>query len=54
MDEHIDETKGRVKSAAGELTGDERLKTEGKIDKASGKIKKVVNRVADKAKKNNY
>lgn len=51
MTEHIDETKGRIKVAAGELTGNERLKNEGKIDKAGGKIKKAVNRVADKAKR---
>jgi uncharacterized protein YjbJ (UPF0337 family) len=51
MDQDFDEAKGRVKSAAGELTGDERLKTEGKMDKASGKIKKAVNRVTDKAKR---
>jgi uncharacterized protein YjbJ (UPF0337 family) len=51
MGEHFDETKGRVKVAAGELTGNERLKREGQVDKASGKIKKTINRVADKAKR---
>jgi uncharacterized protein YjbJ (UPF0337 family) len=51
MGEHIDETKGRVKIAVGELTGNEKLKNEGRVDKVSGKIKKTIDQVADKAKK---
>jgi len=45
-----DESKGRAKKAAGELTGDDRLKREGDVDKASGQVKKVTDKVADKAK----
>jgi uncharacterized protein YjbJ (UPF0337 family) len=45
-----DETKGRLEKAAGELTGDEKLKREGDVDKASGKVKKATDKVADKAK----
>ena len=45
-----DETKGRLKTAAGELTGDDNLKNEGKVDKASGKTKNAVGGAADKAK----
>jgi uncharacterized protein YjbJ (UPF0337 family) len=45
-----DETKGRVKEAAGDLTGDQDLKDEGKVDRASGKIKDAVGGVAEKAK----
>jgi uncharacterized protein YjbJ (UPF0337 family) len=45
-----DETKGRLKEAAGDLTGDQDLKNEGKVDKASGKTKDAVGSVADKAK----
>ena len=45
-----DESKGRLKKAAGELTGNERLKREGDVDKASGKVKKATDKVADKAK----
>jgi uncharacterized protein YjbJ (UPF0337 family) len=45
-----DETKGRVKKAAGELTGNKGLKREGEIDKASGKVKKATDKVADKAR----
>jgi len=42
MAKEIDEAKGRVKRAAGELTGDEKLKRKGTIDKAAGKAKKAV------------
>ena len=34
-----DETKGRIKQAAGDLTDDKELKREGKIDEAGGKAK---------------
>ena len=34
-----DDAKGRVKEAAGSLTGDDDLKREGKVDKASGAVK---------------
>jgi uncharacterized protein YjbJ (UPF0337 family) len=45
-----DETKGRIKEAGGALTGDNSLKREGKVDKASGKVKDAVGDAADKAK----
>jgi uncharacterized protein YjbJ (UPF0337 family) len=45
-----DEIKGRVKEAAGALTGDEKLKREGKLDQAAGKTKQAVEKVVDKAK----
>jgi uncharacterized protein YjbJ (UPF0337 family) len=45
-----DDVKGRVKEAAGDLTGDQKLKDEGKVDRASGKVKDAVGGVADKAK----
>jgi uncharacterized protein YjbJ (UPF0337 family) len=47
---HPDEAKGRIKKAAGELTGDDELKREGTVDKASGKMKDAVGDMADKAK----
>ena len=34
-----DQVKGRVKNAAGELTGNRELKDEGMIDKLKGKMK---------------
>ena len=46
----VDEGKGRIKEAAGDLTGDEDLQREGKVDKASGTVKDAVGDVADKAK----
>jgi adhesin HecA-like repeat protein len=46
----LDNTKGKVKEAAGDLTGDQSLKNEGKVDKASGSIKDAVGGVADKIK----
>ena len=49
-DGSVDEGKGRLKEAAGELTGDDELKNEGKVDKASGKVKGAVGGAADKLK----
>jgi uncharacterized protein YjbJ (UPF0337 family) len=46
----MDDAKGRGKEALGDLTGDEELKDEGKVDRASGKVKDVVGSVAEKAK----
>jgi uncharacterized protein YjbJ (UPF0337 family) len=45
-----DELKGRVKEAAGALTGDEKLTREGKADQVVGKIKQKVEKVVDKVK----
>jgi uncharacterized protein YjbJ (UPF0337 family) len=45
-----DDAKGRLKEAAGNLTGDDDLKREGKVDKATGAAKDGVEKAADKAK----
>jgi uncharacterized protein YjbJ (UPF0337 family) len=45
-----DDAKGRVKEAAGALTGDDSLKNEGKVDRASGSVKDAVGGAADKVK----
>jgi uncharacterized protein YjbJ (UPF0337 family) len=45
-----DDAKGRVKEAAGDLTGDDDLKREGKVDKATGAVKDGVEKVSDKMK----
>ena len=45
-----DDLKGRVKEAGGDLTGDDELKNEGKVDQAAGTVKDAVGDVADKAK----
>jgi uncharacterized protein YjbJ (UPF0337 family) len=42
--------KGRVKEAAGALTGDAKLKREGKTDQAVGKVKQKVEKVIDKVR----
>jgi uncharacterized protein YjbJ (UPF0337 family) len=46
-----DVVKGRIKEAAGVLTGNDELRAEGKTDQAVGKAKKAVAKVVDKAKK---
>jgi uncharacterized protein YjbJ (UPF0337 family) len=45
-----DEIKGRIEEAVGVVTDNQRLKDEGRIDQATGKVKKAVERVIDKAK----
>lgn len=45
-----DDAKGRVKEAAGSLTGDDDLKREGKTDRAAGAAKDGIEKVADKIK----
>jgi uncharacterized protein YjbJ (UPF0337 family) len=37
-----DKAKGRVKEAAGKLTGDDKLRREGKIDRGAGTVKDKV------------
>ena len=46
----MDNTKGKVKEAAGDLTDDQSLKNEGKVDKASGGLKNTIGDAADKIK----
>ena len=45
-----DEAKGRMKEAAGDLTDDEELEREGKIDQGTGKVKDAVDSVSDAIK----
>jgi uncharacterized protein YjbJ (UPF0337 family) len=44
---NIDKAVGRVKEAIGALTGNKRLKDEGRIDQAKGSVKDAVDKVAD-------
>jgi uncharacterized protein YjbJ (UPF0337 family) len=44
---NVDETKGRLKQAAGDLTDNKDLKNEGRVDKASGSIKNAVDKAKD-------
>ena len=48
MSGETDQTKGRVKQAVGDLTDDNDLKREGKVDEAAGKVKEGVDKVKDK------
>ncbi|MFZ0088954.1 MAG: CsbD family protein [Solirubrobacteraceae bacterium] len=45
-----DKAKGRIKKAAGDLTDDESLKNEGRVDEAQGSVKNKVSDAADAAK----
>jgi uncharacterized protein YjbJ (UPF0337 family) len=45
-----DEAEGRIKEAAGDLTGDKDLQREGKVDQGAGKAKDAVDDVSDSVK----
>lgn len=47
---NMDDLKGRVKEAAGDLTDDEELEREGKADQLSGKVKDKVGDAVDAVK----
>jgi uncharacterized protein YjbJ (UPF0337 family) len=44
---NVDKAKGRVKEAAGALTGNRRLKNKGRVDQAKGSVKNAVDTVGD-------
>ena len=44
---NTDKAKGRAKEAAGALTGNKRLKNEGRADQAKGSVKNAADKVAD-------
>jgi uncharacterized protein YjbJ (UPF0337 family) len=50
VDPKLEEATGRVKEAAGALTGDDDLKAEGQADQAEAKAREAVDDAADKAK----
>jgi uncharacterized protein YjbJ (UPF0337 family) len=51
MSGNTDVVKGRIKEAAGALTGDEKLRQQGRTDQAVGEVKQTVQKVVDKVKK---
>jgi uncharacterized protein YjbJ (UPF0337 family) len=51
MSGKTDVVKGRIKEAAGALTGNDKLREEGKVDQAVGKTKQAAQKVVDKVKK---
>lgn len=48
MDNDLDQAKGRIKQAAGDLTDNDDLKREGKADENAGKAKEFLGDVKDK------
>ena len=46
-DKNIDKAKGRVKQAAGSLSGNKRMKNEGRVEEAKGSVKNAGDKVAD-------
>lgn len=48
MGDKTDEVKGRIKEAAGALTGNDKLRAEGKTDQAVGKVEQVAKKAVDK------
>lgn len=50
MDPKIEEAAGRVKEAAGTLTGNDDLKAEGVADQASAQARQAIDDVAEQAK----
>ena len=51
MSGKTDVVKGRIKEAAGALTGNDKLREEGKTDQAVGKAKQAIQKAADTVKK---
>jgi uncharacterized protein YjbJ (UPF0337 family) len=51
MGEKMDEAKGRAKEAVGDLTDDDELKREGKMDRAGATVKRKTGEAVDKVKK---
>ena len=53
--EHVkgaaDKAKGAIKEAAGKVTGDKKLQSEGKVDKVKGEVHKAVGDAKDALKK---
>jgi len=50
MSGKTDEIKGRVKEAVGAITDDDKLRREGKVDQATGKVKQAAEKAIDKVK----
>jgi uncharacterized protein YjbJ (UPF0337 family) len=51
MSGKTDVVKGRIKETAGALTGNDKLRAQGKRDQAVGKAKQIVQKAADNVKK---
>ena len=51
MGEHVNKSKGTIKQVVGDLTGNDKLKREGKRDEAKGRVEGAVNDVKGQAKR---
>jgi uncharacterized protein YjbJ (UPF0337 family) len=51
MSGKTDVVKGRIKEAAGALTGNDKLRAEGKTDQTVGEVKQVADKAVDKVKR---
>lgn len=49
MGKEVDQAKGKIKQAVGDLTGDKDLKKKGKADEKAGRVKEFLEDVKDKA-----
>jgi uncharacterized protein YjbJ (UPF0337 family) len=49
MDNDLDQAKGKIKQAAGDLTDNKDLKKEGEVDEKAGKVKEFLEDAKDKA-----
>ena len=47
LDNKAEQAKGKIKEVAGKVTGDAKLETEGKSDKAAGKVQNAVGGLKD-------
>ena len=47
---NADDAKGRLKEAAGDISGDKDLQREGKVDQCGGKAKAGVEKLTDRVK----
>ena len=50
IESNMDEAKGRIKEAAGDLTDDDEMKREGKTDRVGADIKDKADKVVEKGK----
>jgi uncharacterized protein YjbJ (UPF0337 family) len=50
MDGEADVVKGRIKEAAGVLTGNDRPRAQGKVEQAGGKLRELAEKAVDKVK----
>jgi uncharacterized protein YjbJ (UPF0337 family) len=50
MGEHKDKAKGAIKQAVGTVTGNDKLKRDGRRDEIKGNVKGVINDAKDAAK----